>query len=75
MSTNRERPYLGHAVVNKQIVYSSATQILSADDRHEGCPRKFWNHSVKGKKLPRTDAFVQGATAANALKRGFGEAR
>lgn len=69
LNSKRERPYLGYAVNrNRQIRYTSAKQILLFDDRQEGCPRKWANAFVFGRKTLKTDAQVEGVSLAELLE-------
>ena len=60
----KERPFLGKAIVNGNIRYTSAKQILTFDDQHSGCPRKFANMYVFGKKVPRMEHLDEGVSMA-----------
>lgn len=69
ISKKRERPFLGYAVSkDRKIRYTSATQVLLSDDRHEGCMRKYANAYVFGRKLARTDVQVEGASLAECME-------
>jgi hypothetical protein len=64
----KERPFLGRAIVDGKIRYTSVSQIKLFDPSSEGCPRK-WHYAYKqAKKLARTGSQTGGSDFAEKLE-------
>jgi hypothetical protein len=64
-----DEPFLGRAIENGIVRFTSAKQITLFDAQSEGgCPRKWAFEYVFGKKLKKTGAFVEGIDYAEKLE-------
>ena len=64
----KDRPFLGKAVSNGQLRFTSASQIAIFDPHADGCNRRFAYQYVFGVKLPKTPAQLAGTTYAKDLE-------
>jgi hypothetical protein len=66
--TKRERPFLGHAIENGKVRFSSVSQIKIFDPKSDGCNRK-WAFQYKfGKKPAKTSVLTAGIDHAEKLE-------
>lgn len=67
MSDEESKIFLGAAVANGRIRFTSVSQLVLFDPRYEGCNRKWAFRYVFGKKLKRTTALDKGDSFAKSL--------
>jgi hypothetical protein len=66
--SKKERVYVGRAVLDGRVRFSSASQIVLFDPAHEGCNRKWAYQYVFGKRLERTKRQEEGSSDAELLE-------
>lgn len=63
-----DRPFLGKAIVNGNLRFTSASQIATADPLSDGCNRRFAYQYVFGVKLAKTPSQLAGNVYAKDLE-------